>query len=150
MKNFLRRPVRLQLAGWVLAGILSGTGVGVAGELLIIGNPDVPAPQLDAKGLQRIYMGKQTRWLNDEAIVPVMLREGPLHDTFVEDYLDRSVHRFVTYWRQMVFTGKGLPPRSFNSEDELIDFVAVTPGALGYASSAADTGRVKVLPVVAE
>jgi ABC-type phosphate transport system substrate-binding protein len=118
-----------------------------AAELVIIGNPGLREPKIDTKGLQRIYLGKLTRWADDQAIVPVMLKSGPVHDEFVESYLDRSLHRFVTYWRQMVFTGKGMPPRSFADEKELVAFVAATPGAVGYASSKADTKAVKVLTV---
>ncbi len=132
--------------GLLLIGVLS-VGTVTAAELVIIGNPDLPGPRLDAKDLERIYLGKQTRWENDEAIIPVMLKKGPVHDAFVEDFLGRSVHRFVTYWRQMVFTGKGIPPRGFANEQELVTFVAETPGALGYISAETAVAGVKVLLV---
>ena len=77
----------------------------------------------------------------------VMPKDGTVHDRFIEDYLDRSVQRFATYWRQMVFTGKGVPPRSFASEADLVSFVASTPGTVGFASASVDTSGVKVLPV---
>lgn len=144
MKNMM---LRLNLR--ILTGlVLLGCAVAANGqELVIIANPDLPGMSLDAKGLQRIYMGKQTRWHNDVAVVPVMLRAGPVHEAFVEAYLDRSPHRFVTYWRQMIFTGKGTPPRSFASEKELVAFVAATPGSVGYASASTETRDVKILPV---
>ena len=144
MKKSMRRPVKRV---FVVLWLLGLSGIAGAAELVIIANPDLPGPSLDVKGLQRIYMGKLTRWSNDEAIVPAMLKTGPVHDAFVESYLERSMHRFVTYWRQMVFTGKGMPPRSFASEKELIAFVAITPGSVGYASAEADTQDVKVLSV---
>ena len=65
----------------------------------------------------------------------------------IEDYIERSVQRFVTYWRQMVFTCKGVPPKSFGSEAELVDFVARTPGSVGFASPSANVSEVKVLPL---
>jgi hypothetical protein len=145
MKNMMRIPRVALLVGLFLL-ILGGTTYGE--ELLIIANPDLASPRLDTKGLQRIYMGKQTRWVNDEAIVPVMLKAGPVHEAFVEAFLDRSPHRFATYWRQMIFTGKGTPPRSFDNEEDLIAFVAATPGSVGYASATTDVNEVKVLTVV--
>ncbi len=148
MKNSMRRPVRMlvAVAGLFLVGLVYAGTAGAA-EVVIIGNPSLPGPNLEAKDLVRIYLGKQTRWDDNKAIVPVMLKASPVHEDFVETYLGRSPHRFVTYWRQMVFTGKGTPPRSFASEEELIAYVAATPGAVGYASATTDVRDVKVLPV---
>ena len=147
-KNMMRLPVRPFLVGVLLlvSAVLAPLGVRAA-ELVIIANPDQSGPNLPAKDLQRIYMGKLSRWDNDEAIVPVMLKGGPVHEAFVESYLDRSPHRFVTYWRQMIFTGKGTPPRSFASEEELIAFVAATPGSVGYVSAVTGGQDVKILSI---
>ncbi len=145
MKN-IQRPPNIRLLVVLILLAFATTGLGA--ELVIIANSDIPEPAIDANGLQRIYMGKQTRWINDEAIVPVMLKSGPVHEAFVESYLDRSPHRFVTYWRQMIFTGKGTPPRSFASEKELIAYVAETPGSVGYASASADIQGVKIMSLV--
>jgi len=114
-------------------------------DLVIIANPDLNETNIEYRDLQRIYLGKQTRWKDDTSIVPVMLKSGPLHDEFIEGFLDRSVQRFVTYWRQMVFTGKGMPPKSFVSESDLVDFVARTPGSVGYVSAGAEVTEVKIL-----
>jgi hypothetical protein len=45
----------------------------------------------------------------------------------------------------MVFTGKGIPPKSFASETDLVDFVASTPGSVGFVSSSANVSSVKKL-----
>jgi hypothetical protein len=47
----------------------------------------------------------------------------------------------------MVFTGKGIPPKSFDTEAELVDFVKTTPGAVGYVSPRTDVTGVKILAV---
>ena len=132
----------------IVASICSGFGPGVAAandDLVIIANPDLADSAIEQRELQRIYLGKKTRWEDNTSIVPVMLKSGPLHDEFIEGYIDRSVQRFVTYWRQMVFTGKGMPPKSFASESDLVDFVARTPGSVGYVSSSANVSNVKKL-----
>ena len=118
-----------------------------ADDLQVIVNPGNSLGALDSKELQRIYLGKKTRWEDGTTIVTVMPKEGAVYDRFIEDYLDRSVQRFATYWRQMVFTGKGVPPRSFVEETDLVDFVARTPGAVGFTSASAVTPEVRVIPV---
>ena len=126
---------------------LMGSPSTASADLLIIVHPALSGEAIAGKDLQRIFLGKKTIWRDEATLVPVMMKEGPLHDEFVEDYLDRSVSRFVTYWRQMVFTGKGIPPRSFATEAELVEFVSRTPGAVGFASPGADVQSVKVLAV---
>lgn len=136
------------LLGMALALSLGGTGAVAAGDgLVVIANPDISLESIKSKDLQRIYLGKKTMWDDGTSIVTVMPKDGTVHDRFIEDYLDRSVQRFATYWRQMVFTGKGVPPRSFVQEIDLVSFVASTPGSLGFASAGADMSGVKVLTV---
>jgi ABC-type phosphate transport system substrate-binding protein len=128
---------------WACPGL--GQGTSAAADLVIIANPGVAETALDTRDLQRIYLGKQTQWQDDSSIVPVMLKSGPLNDQFIENYIDRSVQRFVTYWRQMVFTGKGIPPKSFVQESDLVEYVASTPGSVGFASADTKVSGVKVL-----
>ena len=134
----------------VVASVYPGLGSGAAAasdDLVIIVNSGNNDNSIKQKDLQRIFLGKETRWEDNTSIVPVMLKTGSLHDQFIEGYLERSVQRFVTYWRQMVFTGKGVPPKSFAKEPDLVDFVARTPGSVGFASVGANVSGVKVLTV---
>lgn len=136
------------LLGMALALCFGGTDAVAAGDgLVVIANPGNSLESIESKDLQRIYLGKKTMWDDGTSIVTVMPKAGTVHDRFIEDFLDRSVQRFATYWRQMVFTGKGVPPRSFVQETDLVSFVASTPGSLGFASDGADMSGVKVLTV---
>ena len=111
----------------------------------LIAHPDVPDVECSEKNAQRIYLGKKTRWEGGLRIVPVMLRDGDVHEAFVEELLGRSVAKFEIYWKQAVFTGKGIPPQSFDDEGELMAYVAATPGAVGYVSRGARLRGVKEL-----
>ena len=112
---------------------------------VLIAHPDVPRGTCDEKTVRRIFLGKKTRWEGGLPVVPVMLREGDLHEAFVEEMLDRTVSKFEVYWKQAVFTGRGIPPRSFETEEELLAFVASTPGAMGYVSEVAPLSGVKIV-----
>lgn len=121
--------------------------IAAAGEVVVVVNESVTEDGLDRKDLQRIYLGKRSTWRDKSAVVPVILKEGPVHEEFVEEVVGRSIHRFANYWRQMVFTGKGTPPKSFATEAEVVAFVKETPGAVGYVSPGTATGGVKVFAV---
>jgi len=63
------------------------------------------------------------------------MKDPEIHKLFLKQYVHKSPGRWKTYWKRMVFTGKGLSPKSANSEAELIDLVARTKGAIGYIST---------------
>lgn len=114
-------------------------------DVVLIAHTDVPENSLDRRTTKRIYQGKLTRWTDNTAIVPVMLSGGQVHEEFVEEVLHLTDSRFRTYWRQAVFTGRGIPPQAFQSESDLLRFVRETPGAIGYVSRGADLTGVTVL-----
>ena len=51
-------------------------------------------------------------------------------------------------WRKAVFTGQGAMLKELSSESALLDYVAATPGAIGYVSRVSSPDSVKVLTVV--
>ena len=126
----------------ILSLYLSGT---VLAEQIVIVNKSVSENVMDEDTLKRIYLGKKTTWGNGERIVPVMLKEGPVHREFVENVLNKSITQFILYWKQMIFTGKGLPPKSFGSEADVVDFVSGVPGGIGYIDSETTHEGVRVV-----
>jgi ABC-type phosphate transport system substrate-binding protein len=46
-----------------------------------------------------------------------------------------------------VFTGKGAMPEQVDNEDELVTFIAKTPGAIGYADAGKAKDGVKAVAV---
>jgi ABC-type phosphate transport system substrate-binding protein len=135
---------------FMLIAVLTVLVLGAAplrADVVVVAHRDVPKTELDDQTLQRIYLGKKTRWNSDLDIVPVMLKSGLAHQEFVEGLLDRTMSRFVTFWKQAMFTGRGVPPRSFDTEEELMFYVARTPGAIGYVSAGTATTGLKVIAV---
>lgn len=116
-------------------------------NLRIIAHPEVGVDAVDARFVERVYLGKRSRWPDGATVVPAMLKSGPVQERFVEAYLDRSLSRFVNYWRQAVFTGKGVPPQAFAREADLAAFVAATPGAMGFWSGRTPPNGVKILTI---
>jgi ABC-type phosphate transport system substrate-binding protein len=119
----------------------------VGAGVVLIANPDNGEFVLDQSDVERIYLGKLTHWEDDSAIIPVMLKDGETHKAFLDEYLNRTVHRFVGYWRQMVFTGKGIPPKSFAEPAELAAYVAATPGSIGYVSDSTALAGVNIVAI---
>jgi ABC-type phosphate transport system substrate-binding protein len=137
MKKLILTVMALSL--WLCAPAFS--------ETIVIVNNGVAATALDADTLQKIYLGKTTQWDNGDKISAVTLNEGPVHDGFLNNIIKKSSSQFLTYWKQMIFTGKGTPPKSVPSETEVVGFVSSTPGGIGYIDSATPHDGVKAIPV---
>jgi ABC-type phosphate transport system substrate-binding protein len=114
----------------------------------IIVNPDNPIGSLDRRFLTDVYLKKTTRWPSDEAIRPVDLGPGsPIRRAFSDDVLKRSVSAIKSYWQQMVFSGRGVPPPELDSDGEVLKFVLKNHGAIGYVSGGTDVAGAKIVLV---
>jgi ABC-type phosphate transport system substrate-binding protein len=115
-------------------------------EILIITNPDTELPALKKKDVKDIFTGKRTRWNGSGKIIIVTLEDSEVHREFVQQFVNKTPSQFKNYWRQKVFTGEGMIPKTFKDESSLIDFIASTKGAVGYISTPTDK-PVKIIPI---
>jgi ABC-type phosphate transport system substrate-binding protein len=136
--------------GFVLVcGAMAGMRVASGAEgFRIIVNRGNPVGSIDRQFLADVYLKKVTRWPGDEAIRPVDLGPGsPVRRLFCEEILRRSVPAIKSYWQQMVFSGRGVPPAELDNDGEVVKFVLKNRGAVGYVSASADVGGAKIVPV---
>ena len=117
------------------------------GEILIICNPSVHTDRLSREGIKDIFTGKVLTWPDNTDIEPITLKTGPVHVEFVKNFTDKSEAQFLRYWRNMTFTGKGIAPKSMNTEQEVVKFVTETPGAIGYISSSTAPEKTKIVEI---
>ncbi len=116
-------------------------------EVVIIANTSVEVNGITKEKLKKIYTGQQVRWSNGQPIKPVLLVEGEVHKDFVQRYIDKTPNQFQNYWRKMIFTGQGIKPKTFASEQDLVNYVAETAGAIGYVSASNRAAKTKTLDV---
>lgn len=116
---------------------------------LVVVNQQNGASSLSRRFVSDVFLKKSTRWSNDSVVKPVDL--GPDSSTrraFSEEVLKRSVAEVKSYWQQVVFAGRDVPPPELAGDDEVLKFVAGHPGAIGYVSGTANVSTVKVVSVV--
>ena len=124
------------------------SGSALAGPVKIVANPHLKADTITTEELQSLFL-EQTRSLRDGSHVePVQERTGVTRDLFLSEYLDRDAAEIRDYYLRLAFTGKGSVPREFNSDAEVIAYVAKTKGAIGYVSTNTSSEGVKTLVVV--
>ena len=115
--------------------------------MIIVANNSVGSNSISAKDAGDIFLGRKKKLDDGSKAKLASLKEGDTHKAFLEQFVKRSNSQFRSHWKKAVFTGQGKPPKSFATEDELVAYVASTPGAIGYVDSATDTSSVKVLSI---
>ena len=50
---------------------------------------------------------------------------------FLKNVLGMSTRQYDFYWKSKVFSGQGYPPRTFNSHDEMVNYLKLEPRAIG-------------------
>ena len=126
--------------------LLSLAVAAFAGDVKIIVNSSVSAESISASDLKNIFLATSTG-LGGSHVEPVLEKGGPAHEAFLREYLGKTDAALQTYYRSLVFTGKGSMPKMLAGDNEVVAYVAQTKGAIGYVSSGASTAGVKVLPV---
>lgn len=144
MINNTKRRMAVALTGlWIgLAMALPASTARAqgAGALAVVVNPAVGVTELDQKQLKRIYTGR-LKSLQGVVIVPLELpRKAPERVRFSELLLGKTVDEVERAYMKRALSGKGQPPKQMTSNQEVLDYVAANPGAIGYVSKSAADG----------
>lgn len=94
----------------------------------------------DKDQVANLFLGK------DKSLTAYDLAEwDAAKDGFYADVVSRNESQMKAYWSSLVFTGKGKPLPTVDSQAAMVEKVASDPSAIGYVSSEAVTDSVKVL-----
>lgn len=114
-------------------------------EVAVIVHPSVGAA-VDADTIARLFLGKAKGLDDGTAMVPINLAaDSPTTAEFNKNVLGKSASQLKAYWSQLVFTGKGSPPKELATDAEVLALVAANPNLIGYIDAAAATSAVKVV-----
>jgi len=118
-------------------------------DIYIIANADVPVGSLTPEEVKNIFIGQKKIWGNDLRVQVTLLKDYKPFDEFSKNYIGKSPNQFENWWKNMVFTGKGTMPKVFDNEADVLNFIAKTPGAIGYIATKpeAEVSIIKVMVI---
>jgi ABC-type phosphate transport system substrate-binding protein len=140
MKNWKR--ILMAVAVIALASVPA-----LAGGAKVIANPSVKADSVSADELKSVFLEETSSLKDGSHVEPVLAKGGAAHEAFLQEYLGKSDSALQTYYRSLVFTGKGSMPKTVGSDADVVAYVAKTKGAIGYVSSGTSAEGVKTLEV---
>lgn len=129
-----------------LTTLLLVTGlIARAQDAVFIAHSSTADVTLNADDLKSSLLGTKTKWDGGAPIKLGVLQSGPVHEKAIREFTQRSPDQFDKFWKKLVFTGKGMAPSSFASDEEAVAWVAKTPGALAYVAADKATDQVKIV-----
>ena len=119
-----------------------------AGEFKIIVNNTSDIQSISKTKLRNNFVGKQSKWQNGQRIYPVILSEGTVRETFITEIVKKTPIAYKNYWNTILYTGRGVPPTDFSSDEKLIQYVQSHQNTIGIISQETITANVKVIELV--
>lgn len=135
--------VILALLVWTVPAIANGQG------FKVVVNEANGSETVSKRQLEDIFMKKTATWSNGRPVIPVdQTASSSTREGFSKVVFGRDTNAIQSYWQRQIFSGRGVPPPEKASDEEVLAFVRVNPGAIGYVSAKADVGAgVKVLEI---
>jgi ABC-type phosphate transport system substrate-binding protein len=116
-------------------------------DFKVVANPSVGAASISADELKGVFLMTKTSLKDAGHVEPVLEKGGPVHESFVKEYLGKTDAGLQNYYRSLAFTGKGSIPKEVASDADVVSTVAKTKGAIGYIGAETEAAGVKVLEV---
>lgn len=116
-------------------------------DVQFIANPGVGDSALSKADLEKMLVGKMKKWGDGSTLKLVVIKGSDLHKEMAKAYAGKSDSQFDNHWKRLLFTGQGIAPVEVSDEAEMVRTVSSTPGALGYISTGAGNGDVKLIQV---
>jgi hypothetical protein len=116
-------------------------------QVLIVANPSLKAAAISKAEVRDVFTGSSSELPGGSHVTPVLLVQGSVNDEFLGLFIGKSDSAFRTGWRSLLFSGQGIMPKTLNSDAAVVEYVARTPGAIGYISKNTPIVGVKILAV---
>ena len=130
-------------------GFLTGSQRLEAQEFQVVVHADAGLTEISKNDLSRLFQKKANKLPSGESANPVDQGDGAaVREAFSQAVHGKSAQQIAAYWQQQIFSGKDFPPEQKASDEEVLAYVASTPGAVGYVAAGASLGAgVKAVPV---
>ena len=105
------------------------------GVLIIVGKQQT-ASALSIKELRAIFTMRLREWPGSRIPIKVFVlrQDNAVHARFSKDLLNAYPHQLQAGWDRLVYSGTGEAPKAVDSEAQMLEAIANTPGAIGYLS----------------
>jgi ABC-type phosphate transport system substrate-binding protein len=129
----LRRAFILALAAGFAA--VAAPPASADAPFRVVVHPLVKGSQIPRAALTSIFLRQAPRWGDGRPVQPIdQSVQSAVRKSFSNDALQQGVVAVQVYWQRKMSNGVAPPPVK-TSDEEVLSYVAATPGAIGYVSA---------------
>ena len=139
----MKHPTRLA----ILSLLLLCGAVEAPAEVVVVVSKNSPIESLSRQEINNIFLGNTAALPKVGKIVPFDRGDEKLRSEFYQDFTGRDLPQIKSHWAKIIFTGRGYPPKTVNSIDELKDALQRNPKAISYVTADKIDDSLKVLSV---
>ncbi len=134
---------------WFFRAIFCVIPLFASSEISVIVSKKAQISTISTNDISKIFLSKTKRLPNGEIAQTVELDDENVKSEFYQQISKKNQKQLRAYWATMIFTGKGQPPKSINSIEELYRYLEQNQNAISYVdSSFVDSTKIKVLYVI--
>jgi ABC-type phosphate transport system substrate-binding protein len=130
--------LRRALLSVLVVGLIAAGAAPVASadaRFRVIVHPKVKGTQIPRAALSSIFLRQAPKWGDGSAVQPVdQSVRSPVRLAFSADVHLQALVEVQMYWLRQMARGQ-VPPPVKTSDEDIVAFVASTPGAIGYVSA---------------
>jgi len=127
--------VRHALAAWLMVVVLGVASAATSGasEFQVVVHPSVKGTWISRANLHALFTRKVERWGDKTSAKPVdQSAQTAARRAFASAVFGLSLGEVQRYWQDRVAAERVFPPPIKASDEEVLDYVASTEGAVGY------------------
>lgn len=114
----------------------------------VIVNASNPVTSMRRGDLSEIFLKKAAKFPDGHGALPIdLMVNSSARERFSLDIHKKSSEAVDSYWAQLLFSGRGVPPAK-RSENDALEFVRTNPNGIGYVSAGAAIDGVKVVKII--
>jgi ABC-type phosphate transport system substrate-binding protein len=115
-------------------GLALGLAAGIAtADVVAVVSSKSTVTTLSKSDVMDIFLGRASRFPNGAEAVPIDQAVGsPVRDEFYLKVLGKSPAQIKAFWSNIIFTGRGRPPRAVADSAEVKKRIIEDPAAIGY------------------
>ncbi len=99
-------------------------------SIVVIGN-NTGANKMNEQTLKGYFKGKYNKWTNNKTVIVALASSRhPKVELYSDLLYNKSFYAVKKYWYSLVFQGRNDPPYFFSTDQEIIEFVKLNPGAI--------------------
>ncbi|MCG8607413.1 hypothetical protein MJD09_20830 [bacterium] len=108
----------------------------------------MPADSISKNTLLDFYSRDIKKWPDGKPVIVKDLKPKSEVKKLFYDYLGKSPSRMKSIWMKKMLSGESDPPEAVKTEEEMIQKIASTPGALGFVHAWKVNNKVKTLLII--